>query len=244
MTKAAMVFSVSESLRQAAIALGQAPAHVRVMANGVDLAKFFPEDKAAARAQLGLAESDPVLISVGGLTERKGFHRVIEVLPRLVKEFPRLRLLIAGGATPEGDWGQKLREQVARLRLQEHVIFLGAVAPDALRRAYSASDVFVLATRMEGWANVFLEANACGLPVVTTNVGGNAEVVGSSEVGMVLPFGDARALAEALRDSLNRDWNRSLIRQHAVNNAWETRIPVLVRSLHEAARKSVPAMKP
>jgi len=243
MRSAATVFSVSESLRQGALRLGQAPEHVRVMANGVNLSKFFPEDRPAARARLGLDTAGPILISVGGLTERKGFHRVIEVLPGLLEEFPRLKLLIAGGATPEGDWGPRLREQVRRLGLQDHVRFLGALAPDALRRAYSAADVFVLATRMEGWANVFLEANACGLPVVATDVGGNSEVVSSREIGIVVPFGDADALLGALRESLAREWDRRRIRQYAVSNAWETRIPILVKALHEAAGIQPPAVK-
>jgi teichuronic acid biosynthesis glycosyltransferase TuaC len=77
------------------------------------------------------------------------------------------------------------------------VHFLGALPPDELKWPLSASDVFVLATRNEGWANVFLEAMACGLPVVTTDVGGNAEVVCRDELGSIVPFGDRVALQQA-----------------------------------------------
>lgn len=235
MAGAAMIFSVSASLRQAAIDLGVAPKRVRVMANGVNLTKFYPEDRAMARQRLGLHREDIVVISVGGLSERKGFHRVIEVLPQLVARFPRLRFLIAGGATPEGDWGPRLREMTRELLLDDHVRFLGPLPPDELRAAYSSADVFVLATRMEGWANVLLEASACGLPIVTTDVGGNREVVSSDELGIVVPYGDAGALRDAMAASLTRTWDRARIRQHAIENSWESRIPILVAALSEAA---------
>lgn len=235
MAGAAMIFTVSASLRRSAIELGAAPGRVRVMANGVNLHRFYPEDRAAARQRLGLSPDDIVLISVGGLSERKGFHRVIEVLPRLVAEHPRLKLLIAGGATAEGDWGPRLRTMTRELGLDDHVRFLGPLPPDELRVAYSSADVFVLATRMEGWANVLLEASACGLPIVTTDVGGNREVVCSDELGTVVPYGDAEALYRALGGSIERRWDRVRIREHAVANSWESRIPMLTAALREAA---------
>ena len=77
------VFAVSESLRQLALGLGVPPERVRVVGNGVDLERFRPIDKAQARAALGLSPGAQVLVSVGGLCERKGFHRVIDCLPAL-----------------------------------------------------------------------------------------------------------------------------------------------------------------
>ena len=168
------VFAVSESLRQVALGLGVAPGKVRVVGNGVDLARFRPVDRAQARAALGLPLETPVLISVGGLCERKGFHRVIDALPGLHALGLPVHLLVVGGPSPEGDWTSRLQGQVKALALQPYVHFLGAVPPDQLPGLLGAADVFALATRNEGWANVFLEAMACGLPVVTTDVGGNA----------------------------------------------------------------------
>jgi glycosyltransferase involved in cell wall biosynthesis len=100
----------------------------------------------------------------------------------------------------KGDLTQFLKDMVARLGLGERVHFLGAIAPEALHKPLSASDVFVLSTANEGWANVFLEAMACGLPVVTTDVGGNAEVVCDESLGSITPFGDANALQSAIAE--------------------------------------------
>jgi len=235
---AARVFSVADSLRRDAIAIGVAPDQVQVVANGVDLDKFHPEPREACRRKLGLPADARILISVGGLAERKGFHRVIETLPRLIERHQDLHLIIAGGDNPEGHWEQRLRRQVSEARLQDRVHFLGVVPPDRLREVYAAGDVFVLATRFEGWANVFLEASACGLPIVTTDVGGNREVVSSAQIGILVPYGDSAALAGALDEALSRDWDRQAILGHARANAWQTRIPLLVevfQRLHRAA---------
>jgi glycosyltransferase involved in cell wall biosynthesis len=93
--------------------------------------------------------------------------------------------------------------------------------------------VFVLSTRNEGWANVFLEAMACGLPVVTTDVGGNAEVVCRDELGRIVPFGDAAALTAALDEALKQNWDRQAILDYAQENQWDRRVAQLLRAFDE-----------
>lgn len=230
---AARLFAVSEALRQQALVLGVAADRISTVGNAVDSDKFRPIDRQEARAALGLEPDAKVLISVGGLVERKGFHRVIEVMTPLLRDEPRLHYLIVGGAGAEGDWSGRLHQLVAALGLQERVHFLGAVAHAQLHRVLSAADVFVLATSNEGWANVFLEAMACGLPVVTTRVGGNAEVVVEPATGLLVPFGDAAALAAALRAALARDWDRAAIINYARANDWEQRVTVLCAAFAE-----------
>lgn len=226
--QAARVFSVSDSLRRLTGELGVDPAQAITIPNGVDSEKFFPMPKAEARQVLGLPDNARVLVSVGGLVEGKGFHRVIERLPALRGDFPGLRYLIAGGATPVGDWRPRLERQVRELGLDETVTFLGPVAPEKLRVPLSAADAFVLATAREGWANVFLEAMACGLPVVTTRVGGNPEVVSDPRLGTLVPFGDPDALEAGIREALRCDWDRGFILSYARANTWDRRIDQLV----------------
>ena len=136
---------------------------------------------------------------------------------------PDLHYLIVGGASPEGDMRTELDAQVARAGSRPSAcISSGRLPPDELKWPLSAADVFVLATRNEGWANVFLEAMACGLPVVTTDVGGNAEVVCRDELGSVVPFGDAaRPAARARGGALTRTGTVQAILAYAEDNAWE-----------------------
>lgn len=232
------VVCVSGALRDIAIGVGADPERTTVIGNGVDLEKFAPMDRSDARRKLGLSEDAQVLISIGSLVERKGFHRVIECLPALLDEFPRLTLLVVGGPGPEGDMSLELRKQVSRLGLERHVLFLGHHLPEQLRVPLSAADAFVLATSYEGWANVFLEAMACGLPVLTTDVGGNRQVVNNEKVGRIVAFGDQAQLTMGLRDVLTRAWDRAEIRAYAESNSWNARIPLVVRELEELARQA------
>ena len=225
------VFAVSDSLKRLALELGAVPEKVEVVGNGVDLHRFQRMDKAEARRKYDLPQHAKILISVGALVERKGIHRVIECMPALLQRVPEMHYVVVGGASPEGNIEGALRIRCGELGLSERVHFLGALPPDSLKWPLSAADVFVLPTRNEGWANVFLEAFACGLPVVTTDVGGNAEVVCRSDLGRIVPFGDAVALQSAIVDALERDWDRRVLRDYAEGNSWDARVAVLVRRL-------------
>lgn len=233
--RATRIFSVAGSLKRNAMALGIADDKIRVVGNGVDTGKFNPIPQDQARRALSLPANVPILVSVGGLCERKGFHRVIECLPDLRESFPDIRYLIVGGPSPEGDWSERLKRQVSELGLNETVRFLGSMPPDRLKVPLSAGNMFVLATRNEGWANVFLEAMACGLPVITTDVGGNTEVVCRPGLGKVVPFGDRRALSQAIADTLRMDWDRKEIANHACANSWDQRVAVLISEFKKIA---------
>ena len=227
LARASRIFTVSDALRRVALDLGAPAERVRVAVNGVDADRFAPVDRAQARRRLGIPAGARVLISVGGLVERKGFHRVLACLPALRRVYPDLVYLIVGGPGPEGDFSPRLRAQVSALGLADCARFLGPLPAAELPVPLSAADVFVLATSYEGWANVFLEAMACGLPVVTTDVGGNAEVVSSTTLGTIVPFGDAEALRDALAAALERQWDRAAIRAYARRNAWERTVTLL-----------------
>lgn len=229
------VFAVSSSLARLAATLGVAAERVQVVGNGVDLAKFAMQPRVAARRRLGIADDATVLVSVGGLVERKGFHRVMACLPALRQRFPRLVYLVVGGPSTEGDWTDRLHKLAVELELEGVVRFLGPLPSTALSEVLSAADVFALATRNEGWANVLLEAMACGLPVVATDVGGNAEVICRPELGIVVPFDDARQLHEALERALVTPWDRDEICRYAAANTWDDRVRLLLaefRRLH------------
>ena len=232
------IFSVSDSLKQLVVSLGAQPDKIRVVGNGIDLLKFYPLEKSVTRAELNIAKDAKVLISVGALVDRKGFHRVIALLPALLKQYPTLIYLIVGGDSPEGNIKNLLQQQVKTLKLEDHVRFLGAYPSDQLKRPLSAADVFVLATANEGWANVFLEAMACGLPVIATDVGGNKEVVNSAELGTVVPFSDPEALLSALLQALEKDWQTSTIIYYAQQNSWDTRVSLLTEEFRRLARIS------
>ncbi|HJU17015.1 MAG TPA: glycosyltransferase family 4 protein [Stellaceae bacterium] len=208
---AAGLIAVSSALKQAMVDLGAAPERITVLRNGVDLALFRPCDRDAARRALGM--SRPTLLSVGHLIERKGHDRVIAAMCDL----PGFDLVIVG----EGPERNRLEQLSRRIGVAERVRLLGAQGHAALPRIYTAADALVLASSREGWANVLLEAMACGTPVVASNAWGNPEVVRTREAGIIARRNTPEGLAEAVRTLFENPPARAAVRAYAEGFGWE-----------------------
>jgi glycosyltransferase involved in cell wall biosynthesis len=171
---------------------------------GFDPEEFWPADRSAARHQLGWNESEPVILQLGRMVRRKGVETVIRALAYLRDEHEiRCRLAIVGGEsrdpnpekTPEIGRLQAICRQLGVLDL---VDFVGSRGRDELRTYYSAADVFVTTPWYEPFGITPLEAMACRLPVVGSNVGGIKMTVADGETGYLVPPRDAAALADRL----------------------------------------------
>jgi len=209
--RAAGLVTVCRALKDALVTLGVPEGRVRVLRNGVDLEQFRPFDRAAARARLGV--EGRVLLSVGLLIERKGHDVVIAALPRL----PDCTLLIAG----DGPERATLERLARRLGVADRVRFLGRIAHTGLAETYSAADCLVLASSREGWANVLLEAMACGTPVVASPAWGNAEVVAAPAAGIVAVDRSPGAIAAAIARLLAAPPPRAATRAYAEGFGWD-----------------------
>ena len=192
--------------------LGADPVKLHTLRNGVDLERFTPEPRELARQRLGLQAQGPYLLSVGHLIERKGHHIAIEALVAL----PGVTLLIAGSGPEE----RALKSLASRLGVSDRVHWAGVVPQAELRWWYSAADVLTLCSSREGWANVLLEAMACGTPVIATDIWGTSEVVSSEAAGRLMERRDARALADAWQDLMSAMPARAATRQYAEGFSW------------------------
>jgi teichuronic acid biosynthesis glycosyltransferase TuaC len=209
--QAAGIVTVCAALKDALVALRVPPQKIRVLRNGVDLALFRPLDKQRARAELRL--DGRVLLSVGHLIERKGHDLVIGALPLL----PSTQLVIAG----EGPLRDDLSRLADALGVADRVRFAGSMKQDDLARLYSAADILVLASSREGWANVLLEAMACGTPVVASNVWGTPEVVAAPEAGALMEERTPVAIARAVEQLFARMPLRASVRAYAERFDWD-----------------------
>ena len=230
---ATKVFSVSNSLKEKAVSLGIESSTIHAIPNGVDMEKFFSVPKDEARRELGLPFDKKIIISVGGLVKRKGFHRVLAVLPEVTEKYREILYVIVGGPTVEGDLGPELKKQVKELNLNSHVHFTGPLPHDQVRKWLNAADIFCLATSNEGWANVFFEAMACGKPVVTTKVGGNEEVVKSADYGILVDLDDQKQLKDAIIEALEKKWDHGKIIEYASENNWENVARKVLQELND-----------
>jgi teichuronic acid biosynthesis glycosyltransferase TuaC len=219
--RAAQIIAVSANLTERARQGGVPAQRVATIANGVDTDRFQLIDAAVARRRLGLPETGRLIVSVGHISPRKGFQRVIRALPQLAERQPDLRFAIIGGKGTEEDNSAELHALVERLHLSERVIFAGEKSPDEVASWIAASEVFVLASDFEGCPNVILEALACGRPVVATKVGDIERMVPSFAGVLFENPEDDAALAECLTAALRQEWDRARIRDHVVNRSWQ-----------------------
>lgn len=190
------IIAVSHSIKDGLVESQRIdPSKVTVIHNGIDLRKWdgIQAPDRQARAELGLNPDDFAVVSVGRLVEFKG-HEILIEATALAASRPRLRVLIAG----DGPLLSELKESIDRRGLQENVRFLGRV-PD-VGKLMAASDLFAFPSLKEPFGLVLLEAQAVGLPIIACDAGGASEIIEDGVTGMLVPPGDAEALAGAIDD--------------------------------------------
>ena len=214
------LLAVSDAMRTDMAAIGIPADKVRVHRTGVDQSHFRIADRAAAKAKLGV--DGPVVVSTGALIARKGHDIVI----RAVAAIAGATLLIAG----EGEDRSKLAALIARLGVGDRVRLLGSVPHADLPELLAAADVMALASASEGLANAWVEALACGVPVVITDAGGARELVDRLEAGRVVAR-NSDAFAAAIRDLLADPPEPQRVRQAAERYTWEANTAALYEHL-------------
>ncbi|HEX6986719.1 MAG TPA: glycosyltransferase, partial [Planctomycetaceae bacterium] len=215
--------ALSDEIAEAFLRNRARPDRVVRIPNGIDLTSFRPVPQREARLRVGLPAERPIILSVGNLQERKGFHLLADALPAVLERHPRALLVIVGGPAPYGDdYTGIVEERVRRHGLKDHVRLVGHRRHEELGDWYSAADVFALISSREGSPNVLLEALACGTPAVATPVGGIPDELRNPELGILLAERSAAAAAAGLTEALSRRWNRDLISSLMRPRSWES----------------------
>ncbi len=221
--RAGGLLAVAGSMKRDMAALGMDPAKITVHYTGVDLARFRPIDRAAGKAALGV--SGPLVVSLGALIPRKGHAIVMEAMRAL----PDATLLVVGAGPERAALEQAAAGLGGRVRL------LGSVPHAALPAILGAADVMALASASEGLANAWVEAMACGTPVVTMAVDGAAEAIDPAISGRLLAERTPQAFAEAIRSVLAEAPPQAAIRASAERFTWERNTQALFDHLSAVA---------
>jgi teichuronic acid biosynthesis glycosyltransferase TuaC len=196
------------------IAMGMDAGKIRVHYTGVDLEQFRPLDPAKrAAVRLALNVTGPLVVSVGALIPRKAHERLIEAIAAI----DSATLIIVG----EGSEYQRLTALVQARGLTERVRLLGAVEHARIPTLLAAADVFALASKSEGLANAWVEALACGTPVVISDVDGAREILTGNQAGRLLRECAPAAIAEAIREILDDPPARTMVRMSAARFSWQ-----------------------
>ena len=204
LTEVAFVLSISKHTRDRFLTWSRVPSAKVLLAPNAIHGDLYRDDGRARRLgeRYGLS-GKKVLLTLGRIaaSERmKGFDEVLDIVPRLAKKIPNLAYVIAG----EGDDKPRLEQKARDLGISDNVVFTGMVPEADKPNLYRLADVYVMPSRGEGFGFVFLEAMACGIPVVASKVDGSREAVREGELGLLVDPDNPEEIEAAILESLSR----------------------------------------
>jgi len=225
---------VSNATGNYVLSLGADPEKIRVLHNGVDVNRFSPLTgvKDEMRKKLGISKDSSVALTVRRLVYKNGIDTLIESAKKAIKKNPRLVFLVVG----KGPDFEKVKEKIEQLGIQKNFRLTGFISDEDLPFYYNAADFFVLPSKSgEGLPLVALEAMACGVPVIATNVGGISEIIKEGS-GKLVPPSNPDSLAEVILEFSHRELSalrkdlRAMIEQ---KYSWDKNVEKLVEIYEE-----------
>lgn len=248
-----LVTAISRSIEHALIDAGAPPERIRLIPNGVDLARYERQPSVDIRHWLGVEPDARLIMTIGRYKPRKGHDYIVRSMPRILEQEPRTRLVIVGNMT------EPLLPLIQQLDLGGKVILTGGISPSAnilaagaggsevsadpdyLAELLKASELYISAgiqNNAEGLSLAVLEAMASGLPVVATAISGNTDVVVEGENGLLVNPADEVALADGvlrvLKHKATQDLMRMRARESAASYAWGSVAKQYVKIYQEA----------
>ena len=197
------VLTVSDELKLEANSLVGKELDIDVITNGADIQKFFPQDK--------------IFLFIGNLITVKGVNFLFDVLERIDFGYSILAIIIG-----DGPLRKDLQERASAEKFSKNKIrMVGQIPYENIPTWMNAADLFVLPSLKEGFPCVIVEALACGLPVISTTVGGIPEIIKDGRYGTLVPPTNLVALERAIKEGLEKNWHRDLLVRYAQEYTWE-----------------------
>ena len=186
------VVAVSDFIKNLAVKIGVRKEKIHVIYNAVDFLGKLPERQ---------KPDFPILVTACRLTPWKGVEMLIRVMARLKDKYPDIKFEILG----EGSQEESLKSLVKSSKLEKNVNFRGRVSQSEILSIFAHSTIFVLNTNYEGLSHTILEAMSVGIPVITTPVGGNPELIKDNENGLLVKYNDEAVWQTAIERLLNEE---------------------------------------
>ena len=217
------VISVSSYTKKAAKSLSNDIKEIEVIPNFVNTKIFYPLAKNNKTKYLKLEKNDIVLLSLSRLIDRKGHMLVIKSLKNLIKKFSKTKYLIAG--TGDLSYQKKLKNYVIKSNLDNYVYFLGYINEQEKNNLYNLCDIFLMTSLptnadgdSEGFGITFLEANACGKPVIGTDVGGISDAIQNGYNGFLIKPNNLLELEETIINIINNKKLYKSLSKNSINH--------------------------
>jgi glycosyltransferase involved in cell wall biosynthesis len=223
------IITVSNATKDYVLSLGAKPEKIKVLHNGVDLVHFRPltGKREEMRRKLGISQSSIVVLTVRRLVYKNGIDTLIEGADIAVRKNPKITFLVVG----KGPDLNNVQMRIRQLGIENNFRLTGFVKDEDLPFYYNAADFFVLPSKSgEGLPLVALEAMACGLPVIATNVGGISEIL-MEDYGKLVPSNQPEQLAKAILEFSNIDFSSRKLELRAVMEekySWDKNVETLI----------------
>jgi glycosyltransferase involved in cell wall biosynthesis len=227
-SKTQQIIAVSNPVLESSVKLDKLPSdRYQLVHNGVDPTLFYPVPSARGelRSRLGLPDSARIIATVGAYTVRKGHRTVAQAVIPLLKEDPDLHLALFGTRPePEFDITAELREAFGRAGFADRLHMPGPV--EDVRTVYCGSDIFCMASQVEGLSLASIEAQMCGCLCIFSDIPSFREVAQEGVNGFLFPVGEADSLRRALRFVLTLSPERAAAIRNAARSMAEARFPI------------------
>jgi asparagine synthase (glutamine-hydrolysing) len=195
---------------------------VKVLHNCLDpffIPDSWSEKPSYLQRRYGIKKGDKVLLTIARLSHQekyKGYDQVLQCIPALRRQYPGIRYLLCGKADAMEQ--QRIQTIIEREGIQENVLFTGYVPDDELTDHYRLADVFVMPSQGEGFGIVFIEAAACGTPVIAGNSDGSTEALLDGEIGKLIEPDDIEMLTRAIGQALELPGNKQQLGEKVVDH--------------------------
>ena len=223
------IITVSNATKDYVLSLGAKPEKIKVLHNGVDLVHFRPltGKREEMRRKLGISQNSIVVLTVRRLVYKNGIDTLIESANIAVRKNPKITFLVVG----KGPDLNNVQMRIRQLGIENNFRLTGFVKDEDLPFYYNAADFFVLPSKSgEGLPLVALEAMACGLPVIATNVGGISEIL-MEDYGKLVPSNQPELLAKAILEFSNMDLSSRKLELRAIMEekfSWDKNVEALI----------------
>ncbi len=211
---ASKIIVPSQYLKNIVLKWGIDENKIKVIYNAFE-ARDLKETKKELRKKLDL--SGTILISAGRLVPWKGFDKLIEIMPEILKEIPDANLIIMGSGPEEN----VLKLKIKNLKLEERIFLLGQLPHNDVLKYLKAGDIFILNTGYEGFSHFLLEAMAMEIPIITTKVGGNVELIDDGENGFLAEYNDKEELKKKIIELAKNETLKKELTENAKQKAAE-----------------------
>ena len=196
--------------------------HVKFLPNGVDTNRFFPiEADESFLEKYNIPIGSDLILTLARIIKRKAHDDVIRAMPDILSAFPQAHYAIAGPHRKKDPYLYFLKQLVKDLSLENHVTFIDFIPDEDLKKIYSVSKVYVMASRTlhetgdsEGFGITFLEANACGCPVIGSYEGGIPDAVENEINGLLVPSDSPNDISKAIKKLFsNEDYRKNIVKK-------------------------------